>query len=706
MSNQIEEAVEAMSAQPDGGTYRIGVDVGGTFTDFTVAKPGGELLLWKEDTTPDDPGRAVMSGLRSVAEQLDTDLSGLLGHTELFVHGTTVATNMLIQRNGPTIGLLCTKGFRDILYFRDGYKPQRFNMKLPHPQELVDRWLRIGVTERFAPDGTEVAQLDEQEVRAAARHFAEAGVQAVAVAFLWSMLHPSHELRAAEILTQELPGVHVVCSHAVLPEIREWERTSATAMSAYIVPRIREYLTNLERELVEGGLTRPPLIMQINGGCARIPDILRVPVNILASGPAAAPAAAVHFAETVGDDLITVDMGGTSLDVCLIQGGRAAMSRDIQVEDQPIGVSAVDVHSIGAGGGSIAWIDAGGALRVGPRSAGSRPGPACYDFGGSEPTVTDANVVLGYLDPDAFLGGRRRLRDDLSAQAVDRCVAASLGLSTIEAAAGIIRVVNANMVGAIRSVSIERGIDPRRFTLVCGGGAGGLHATELARALGMSGVFVPLEAGVFCSFGMTVTDVRHDHLAALHTVSDSVDLDAVNDLLGDLERKAAADLAEEGFAPSEVRLERSVDARYPGQVHEITVPVPDSPRLGEQDIAELVQAFHEQHRAQFAYSRENMPVECLHWRVAAVGQSRSWPRVLAAGDGNGRAPLQPRRRQAFFAQAGGSIETPVYDVADLVVGIEVQGPALVTAPTTTIVLHPGDTLRRPTIDGFLIDVGS
>ncbi|MGE0067952.1 MAG: hydantoinase/oxoprolinase N-terminal domain-containing protein, partial [Solirubrobacterales bacterium] len=313
-------------------SYRIGVDIGGTFTDFTVARESGELLLWKEDSTPADPGQAVLTGLAAVAEQLDTDTAGLLGETELFVHGTTVATNMLIQRNGPTIGLLCSEGFRDVLYFRDGYKPERFNIHLPHPQELVDRWLRIGVPGRFDPDGVEVVALDEEAVRAAAAQFREAGASAVAVAFLWSMLYPQHELRAAEILAEELPGVDVICSHVVLPEIREWERTSATAMSAYVMPKIREYLTALASELESGGLGLPPLIMQINGGCARVPQILAAPVNILASGPAAAPAAAQHFAGAIGADLISVDMGGTSLDVCLIEGGRAAMSREIQVE--------------------------------------------------------------------------------------------------------------------------------------------------------------------------------------------------------------------------------------------------------------------------------------------------------------------------------------------------------------------------------------
>ncbi len=691
-------------------SYRIGVDIGGTFTDFTLVRDSGELLLWKEDSTPADPGQAVLTGLAALAEQLGSDTAGLLGETELFVHGTTVATNMLIQRNGPRIGLLCNEGFRDVLYFRDGYKPERFNMHLPHPRELVERWLRIGVPGRFDPSGRELVALDEDAVREAAARFREADTKAVAVAFLWSMLYPRHELRAAEILRRELPGCDVICSHAVLPEIREWERTSATAISAYVMPKIREYLTALEGELESRGLDRPLLIMQINGGCARVPAILEAPVNILASGPAAAPAAALHFAAAIGDDLISLDMGGTSLDVCLIESGRAAMSREIQVEGQPIGVPAVDVHSIGAGGGSIAWIDAGHALRVGPRSAGARPGPACYDFGGSEPTVTDANVVLGYLNPDAFLGGRRTLRAELSHKAVDEHVGAALGLSTVEAAAGIIRVVNANMVGAIRSVSVDRGVDPRGFTLVCAGGAGGLHAAELARELGMRRVFVPLEAGVFCAFGMTVTDVRHDHVAALHAVSDRVDLDALNGAIAELERDARRGLLEEGFGEREIALERSVDARYPGQVHEITVAVPGTPVLADGDIETLVAAFHEQHRAQFAYNREEMPIECLHWRVAAIGSSEARSASAAArpadeGTDEGTREAKPMKSaEAYSTGSGEMIDTPIYDVADLGIGTTLRGPAIVAAPTTTIVLHSGDVLSREVAEGFLIEV--
>ena len=328
------------------------------------------------------------------------------------------------------------------------------------------------------------------------------------------------------------------------------------------------------------------------------------------------------------------------------------MSREIQVEGQPIGVPAVDVHSIGAGGGSIAWIDAGGALRVGPRSAGARPGPACYDFGGTEPTVTDANVVLGYLNPEAFLGGRRALRDDLSRQAVDEHVGGPLGLETVAAAAGIVRVVNANMVGAIRSVSVDRGVDPRGFTLVCGGGAGGLHATELARELGMERVFVPLEAGVFCAFGMTVTDVRHDHVTALHAVSDEFDLGVLNAAIAALEEAARTRLAG-GAASSaeEIELERSVDARYPGQVHEITVPVPTGTELGAAEVETLVAAFHEQHRAQFAYNRDSMPIECLHWRVGAIGRVGAGAAAGAGRGQRGRGGADPHRPGLFQRRA-------------------------------------------------------
>ena len=389
---------------------RLGIDIGGTFTDFALIETSGDVRIWKEDSDPVSPASAIEAGLTVLAEQTGRSTSELLAATELLVHGTTRATNVVVQRSGPQIGLLCTAGFRDVLYFRDGYKPDRFNVHMPRPADFVARYLRRGVTERVGPTGDVLVELDEQEVRDAACVFREAGVAAVAVALLWSVVNPVHEHRAAAILREELPDVHVFASADVLPEIGEWERTSATALSAYVMPAVASYLDELQRLLQRNGYTRSAQIMQINGGCASINEILQRPVTILASGPAAAPAAALSFARDLDEqDLIVLDMGGTSLDVCVIRQGSPTMSRTIRVLEQPIGVPGVEIHSVGAGGGSIAWIDEGGALCVGPQSAGARPGPAAYGLGGEQPTVTDANVVLGYLAPTAFLGGRRTL---------------------------------------------------------------------------------------------------------------------------------------------------------------------------------------------------------------------------------------------------------------------------------------------------------
>ncbi len=680
--------------------FRIGVDIGGTFTDFTVVDEQGRFTLYKEPTTPDEPTRAIEQGLAAVAERMGMEQAELLARTRLFVHGTTIATNQVIQRNGPEIGLLCTEGFRDVLYLRDGFKPERFNIRLPHPVEFVERSLRLGVSERIGPDGAVRTPLDEDAVRQAAATFRERGVRAVAVAFLWSIVNDAHERRAAALLAEELPGVHVLTSADVLPEIREWERTSATVLSAYIAPGIDEYLRRLERILDEAGLQRRPLIMQINGGCASVEEILHRPVYALGSGPAAAPAAALNDALALGiRDLITVDMGGTSFDVALIRDGRPAMSRTIQVDMQPIGVAAVDVHSIAAGGGSIAHVDDGGMLRVGPQSAGAAPGPACYDTGGERPTVTDANVTLGYLDPDAFLGGRRRLDAGRSRAAIDRDVAEPLGLDTTTAAAGIIRVVTENMVSAVRAVSIERGIDPRGYTLVCGGGAGGLHAARLARELGMAQVLIPRAAGTLCSYGMTVTDVRHDHVRPLHTTSEAVDCARLDALFAELEQEARESLARDGFAPEQIVLERQVDTRYHGQVYELTVPVPTRDAFTPADVAEVAAGFHEEHRRQFTYSRPEMAVEFLHWRVVAVGRI---PLASApAQETEEVVHVQTGMRDAYVPELGGMAPVAVVEAAALVPGAVVRGPAVIESDTTTVLLNPGDRLSV-THDGTLV----
>jgi N-methylhydantoinase A len=677
--------------------YRIGIDIGGTFTDFAVVDERESTTLWKEPSRPADPLGAILAGLEASAAQLGRSTAELLSDTRLLVHGTTIATNTVIQRNGPRTALICTRGFRDILDFRDAFKPERFNIRISPPEPFVDRYLRVGVSERIWSDGSVLTPLAEPEVREAAAYLRRHDVRSVAVALLWSIVNDAHERRIAAILREELPDAHVVCSADVLPEIREWERTSATVLSAYVLPGIDGYLRRLESALLDAGLPRPPLIMQLNGGCAPIAEILRRPVYALHSGPAAAPAAAMHHATGHATrDLITVDMGGTSFDVCLIKEGAPARTRALQVEHQPVGVAGVGVHSIGAGGGSIASVDSGGALRVGPRSAGSVPGPAAYGAGGREPTVTDANIVLGYLAPEGFLGGRRALHPELSRAAIEEHVARPLGLDVLRAAAGIVHVVNTNMAAAIRAVSLERGYDPRTFTLLCGGGAGGLHAGALAADLGIAEVLIPRQAGTLCAFGMTVTSVRHDYVAAVPALSGDVDPARVQSVFDELEGGGRARLADEGFSVAEVRLERSVDARYPGQVHELTVPVPDPGRpLAPADVRTLEQTFHAEHARNFNYARPEMPVELLHWRVGAVGETPATPATPAArqpGPDAGAAGARIGSHEIYVAAEGGMREVALYRAEALEDGAVLEGPAVIGGDTTTILIGAGDRL--------------
>jgi N-methylhydantoinase A len=685
---------------------RIGIDIGGTFTDFVVVDDDtGELTLYKEPSTPDRPERAIADGLAAVAAGRGQTVAELLGQTRLLVHGTTIATNAVIQRTGPRLGLLCTEGFRDVLHYRDGFKPDRFNVRFSPPRPFVGRELRLPARERVDATGAVVTPLEEASVRAAAGRFRAGGITSVAVAFLWSILHPDHEHRAAEILCEELPGARVVCSADVLPEIREWERTSAAVLSAYVLPGVEAYLLRLREALAAAGLANPPLIMQLNGGCAAIEEILRRPVNVLHSGPAAAPAAAAAHAGRLGlRDVVSIDMGGTSFDVCLIRDGVGETSRTVMVEGQPVGVAAVEVHSVGAGGGSIASVDDGGALQVGPRSAGSVPGPAAYGAGGREPTVTDANIVLGYLAPEHFLGGRRVLRADLAEDAVRRGVAEPLGLEPAPAAAGIIRIVNTNLVAAIRAVSVERGIDPRRLALVCGGGAGALHASALAAELGIDRVVIPRQAGTFCAYGMTVTDVRHDLVRAFHGSDRALDRRRLAATLTALEDEARATLHGQGFSDAQIELSHAVDARYRNQVHELTIAIAGPAPDGDVDIPDIAARFHAEHRRLFDYARAGVEIEFLHWRVTGTGRLPAGPALVAEAGGAAEV-ARLGTREAYLPSAAAMAPVAVYDAERLPVGAALAGPAIAVGATTTILVGERDRLTRPDAECFVLDVG-
>lgn len=687
-------------------SWRVGVDTGGTFTDFVVVADGGKTLLWKENTTPDQPERAIEEGLTNVAKELDLDRRVFLGQVSQFVYGSTIAINEIIQRRGPKLGLVCTKGFRDVLYFRDGFKWDRYNPRLERAPDFVDRYLRIGVVERVGPDSTIKVALDEESVRQAAEVFRHHRVGSIAVALLWSHVNPSHEIRVREILHEELGAVPIMLSSEILPEIGEWVRTSATVMSAYVYPASKDYLERLTGWITEAGLGCKPLIMQVNGGCATVEQTLKIPVNMIGSGPAACPAAALQVGQRLSArEMIAIDMGGTSFDVSLIKQNEVLRSRALMVAHQPIGVPGAEIHSIGAGGGSIGWIDSGGALRVGPQSAGAKPGPAAYGSGGVEPTVTDANIVLGYLSPEAFLGGRRRLRSDLAEQAVQERIAKPLGLDVAQAAAGFLRVVNENMVNAIGVVSVQRGIDPRPFLLVAGGGAGALHAGRLAAELGIERVLIPAEAGVISAYGMTVTDVRYDYSSTLHTSSSDPAINEVPLLLESLETKALSDLAHSGFLDDHVLLQRFVDARYLGQVHELMVPVP----AGELDSAAfqtIASTFHSLHNERYGWSAKEYSVEYLHWRVTGTGLIER-PTELNFGTISAVPATDAigRTRLAYFEEWGGMVDVPIFWSNEVSQGAEIFGPALIDGATTTIVVYPGQRLLADGKGNYLIETG-
>ena len=685
---------------------RVGVDTGGTFTDIVVVTEDGDTLLWKENTTPEQPEKAIEEGLTNVARELDLDLRVFLGQVSLFVYGSTIAINEIIQRRGPKLGLVCTKGFRDVLYFRDGFKWDRYNPRLERPADFVDRHLRIGVVERVGPDSTIKVALDEESVRQAAADFRHHRVGSIAVALLWSHVNPSHEKRVREILQEELGAVPIVLSSEILPEIGEWVRTSATVMSAYVYPASKDYLQRLTGWLAAAGLGCKPLIMQVNGGCATVEQTLKIPVNMIGSGPAACPAAALQVGQRLSArDMIAIDMGGTSFDVSLIKQNEVLRSRALMVAHQPIGVPGAEIHSIGAGGGSIGWIDSGGALRVGPQSAGAKPGPAAYGIGGVEPTVTDANIVLGYLSPEAFLGGRRTLRSDLAQQAVQERIATPLGLDIALAAAGFVRVVNENMVNAIGVVSVQRGIDPRPFLLVAGGGAGALHAGRLASELGIERVLIPAEAGVISAYGMTVTDVRYDYASTLHTSSSDPAIDEVRLLLESLETRALRDLARSGFLDDRVLLQRFVDARYLGQVHELMAPVPAG-ELDSADFQTIASTFHSLHHERYGWSAKEYSVEYLHWRVTGSGIIER-PTELEFGSISG-VPVTDaicRTRRAYFEELGGWVDAPTFWSNEVPPGAEIFGPALIDGATTSVVVFPGQRLLADGKGSFLIETG-
>lgn len=669
-----------------GGNFRIGIDVGGTFTDVVGVASDGTTTLAKAGSTPADQSEGVVAGLAALAEAVGLALPDLLARTERIVHGTTVATNALLERKGARVAMLTTEGHRDVLEMREGLKPERYDLRLPPPAPLVPRRLRLPVRERMRFDGRVEQPLDRGSLDRAIAALREAGTEAVAICFLHAWRDPAHERAAGEAVAAALPGIYVTLSAEVLPQIKEFERFSTAAVNAYVGPVVSRYLTRLRARLGEAGYGGPVFVILSHGGVAPIEEAARLAAGTALSGPAGGVAAGVALArQGLAADLVTFDVGGTSTDIALVQEGRAALGRGRTVGGERIALESLDIVTLGAGGGSVAHLGAGGTLQVGPRSAGAVPGPACYGQGGTEPTVTDANLVLGYLDPANFLGGRRAL-DLAAAERALAALGAQLGLDALAAAAGAHRLANVRMADGIRLATVRRGVDPRDFALLAFGGAAGLHATAVARELGMGRVAVPLLAAGLSAWGMLNTDLRYEVARTELGAGGMPAEDALRAVYAGLEAEGRARVA--GWFGGTVEAVRSADMRYGEQVFEIDVPLEgldwDAPGLADR----VREAFHRRHEALFTYALRDEEVVLVNARLAVVG------RLPAAAPPEAAArPEAPPAATRRIRLEGGAAAVPVFDFRALAPGQAVAGPAIVESDTTTILLWPGDRAR-------------
>ncbi|MEQ8650904.1 MAG: hydantoinase/oxoprolinase family protein [Kiloniellales bacterium] len=672
-------------------SYRISVDVGGTFTDLTIAQSEENIQLGrhKSPTTPEDRSQGVLNCMRLAAEAEGLSLEALLQDTQVFCHGSTTATNAILEGSGAKTGLICTKGTKYVLWRGEGRRKTMFNYKMEPNEPLLRPYLCLEVTERMSSEGEALVPLDEEEVRAAVRQFKEWGVETIAVCTLWSILNDAHERRIGEIIEEEWPGVYYCLSSDIQPIIREYDRTSCVVLNAMLQPIVTSYLTNLQRALEDYGFKGEMLIVVSNGGVVPFEEVTKKPVFMLFSGPSMAPAAGYYFSELEAErSCITVDMGGTSFDVSTVVDGQVTVTRDGRILKHPTGVASIEIMTLGAGGGSIAWIDKAGLIGVGPRSAEAVPGPACYMRGGVEPTVTDAYVVLGYINAEHFLNGRMQIDPDLAWRAVEDYVAKPLGISVPDAAFGISQVVNENMIGGILDMTIRRGVDPREFALVTGGGATSVPIGFLAREMGVKKVIIPRETSVLCAFGANNAPIAMSSVASKYTTSEAFDFDGINAVLSEIGDKGNAFLSRLGVPESDRNFQIYCSARYPMQATEVEIPLAlRNGKIDEAALAKTVEDFHAACLTRYKTNDPGSAVEFLMWRHMATHNT---PRIRLpeqeSGDEAAESALLGRQK-AYFGEEDFQ-DTPIFDGDRLRYGMSVDGPAVIVLPDTTIVVPP------------------
>jgi N-methylhydantoinase A len=694
--------------EPRGNPARIGVDIGGTFTDLVwVDETTGSVRVGKLLTTPKDPSQAVEEGVVSLLHEAGAAAAAV----RALIHGTTLATNALIERKGARVGLLATAGFRDAVEIGREGRYDMYDLFIEPPVPLVPRQLRIEVSERIQADGSVLRPLDEAQARGAIAQLGALGVEAIAICLLHAYRNPVHERALAGLCAELLPGVPISCSSDVVPEIREYERTSTTSANVYVMPLMSRYLDDLEHKLQEMGIPGRLYIMMSAGGIATPETAKRVPIRLVESGPAAGALAAARIARQVGlDRLLSFDMGGTTAKACVIDRGEPLLAREFEVaradrfkkgSGLPIRVPVVEMIEIGAGGGSIARVDRMGLLKVGPDSAGADPGPACYGLGGREPTVTDADLLLGYLDADFFLGGRMRLDVDAARGAILERVARPMGLGLTEAAWGIHRVVNENMAGAARVHGIERGKDLRGYPLFAFGGAGPVHAWYVGRILRVPRVLVPYGAGALSAYGLLAAPLAFDFVRTAPQRLASADWALINRLFEEMETEGRRILRGAGVADQDVTVRRRAEMRYFGQGHEVDVQIPPG-TLGPASLETITASFEAAYRLLYSRIPQGVPLEALNWRAVVSGPA---PDLLGESEAGGSAgaisgpPQLKKHRAAYFPEAAGYVETPVYDRYALGPGSRLAGPAIVEERESTTVVGPGAVI---TVDAHRI----
>ncbi|WP_329064098.1 hydantoinase/oxoprolinase family protein [Amycolatopsis sp. NBC_01480] len=681
--------------------YTVAIDVGGTFTDF-VASDGSELFTGKVSSRPNDEAAAVLEAVDAIAAHFGRDAAGLLKETDFVILGTTVVTNAMLEYDGVPTGLITTKGFRDTLELRRGYREDLFDLSLPAPHPIVRRRFRKGVTERVDYAGRVVTPLDEDEVRTAVRELKAAGIESIAVCLLFSFVNDAHERRIAEIIAEDYPECFVTLSCDVLPQVREFERVSTTVVNAYTSPLLKNYLHRLDVGLRDAGFSGSLLVVQSNGGIMDVGYSAEHGVDAVLSGPAGGVVAAVAVGERSGyRNIITADMGGTSYDVCLIHDGKPQVGVENWISRYRVAVPLVDIHTIGAGGGSIAWVDDAGALRVGPESAGATPGPACYGRGGTRPTVTDANLVLGYMDPDRFMGGKMALDRGAAVAALEKHVAQPMGISPTDAAIGVFRIANSGMSNALRYVSVSRGRDPRDYALMAFGGAGAIHAGVQAADLGIKTVLVPRNASVLSAFGGMVADFKVSRVQTFLRSMEAVGAEELSATFLAMQEEAERLLP----ATASVRLERYLDLRYEGQVQEVIVALNTrTRRISAVNLSRAVRDFHDQHETLFGHKRPDQPVQIVSVRLEMTGlrhmDNLSVPRKFAQED---PADALVGTRPAYF-EGRGFIEAPIYDGALIEPGYVIAGPAVIHEPGTTIVICDGQEAMLDQHETYVVEV--